>query len=212
MHPLALRAIFRLDQVRFALFRARYRPSLRVEDPASPNLRLAHLRLEPEARFDVGPGFATERQPGNRIWVQAGGQLRLERDVWLRTEYGPNWITVFPGARIRIGARALINGAMLHSKAEISVGEDSMIGFGSRVIDADLHDIDTENRERVEPVHIGDRVWIASDTLVLRGVQIGDDVVVGAGSIVTGDLPPRVLAVGAPARPIRDLGSRIGCR
>jgi maltose O-acetyltransferase len=212
MHPLALRAIFRFDQACFALFRARYRRSLRVEGPSSPNLRFARLLLEPEARFEVGPGFATERQGGNRIWVQAGGRLELDRDVWLRTEYGPNLITVFPGARIRIGARALINGAMLHSKAEISLGDDSMIGFGSRIIDADLHDTDSENRERVEPIHIGNRVWIAADSLVLRGVRIGDDVVVGAGSIVTGDLPPRVLAVGAPARPIRDLASRVGCR
>jgi maltose O-acetyltransferase len=212
MHPLALRAIFRMDQVRFALFRARYRRSLRVEAPASPNLRFTHLRLEPDARFEVGAGFATERQPGNRIWVQAGGRLELDRDVWLRTEYGPNWITVFEGARIRLGARALINGAMLHSKGEISVGEDSMIGFGSRIIDADLHDIDSENRERIEPIHIGDRVWIASDVQVLRGVRIGDDVVVGAGSVVTGDLPPQVLAVGAPARPVRELASRAGCR
>jgi serine acetyltransferase len=211
MHPLALRAIFRFDQLRFALFRARYRRSLRVEPPVSPNLRLAHLRLEPEARLEVATGFATERQAGNHIWVQAGGRLCLERDVWLRTEHGPNRITVFPGARVRLGARALVNGAMLHSKCEISIGEDALIGFGVRLIDSDLHDIDSESPERSAPIQIGDRVWIAADALVLRGVRIGSDVVVGAGSIVTQDLPPRVLAVGAPARPVRDLASRAGC-
>jgi acetyltransferase-like isoleucine patch superfamily enzyme len=131
--------------------------------------------------------------------------------VWLRTEYGPNWLTVFPGGRLHIGERVLLNGAMLHAKAEVRLGAQSMIGFGSRVFDADLHDLDCETPERAAPVHIGERVWIGADVLVLRGVTIGDDTVVGAGSIVTGDLPPRVLALGAPARPVREIASRDGC-
>jgi maltose O-acetyltransferase len=61
-------------------------------------------------------------------------------------------------------------------------------------------------------VTIGDRVWIGSDAVVLRGVTIGDDVVVGAGSIVTKDIPSRTLALGAPAKPIRDLAIRTDCQ
>ena len=80
-----------------------------------------------------------------------------------------------------------------------------------RIIDADLHPLDSETPERIEPIRIGDRVWLGADTLVLRGVTIGDDSVVGAGSVVTRDLPPRVLALGAPARPVREIASRVGC-
>jgi acetyltransferase-like isoleucine patch superfamily enzyme len=87
-----------------------------------------------------------------------------------------------------------------------------MLGFGSRVFDADLHDLDSETRERVAPVRIGARCWIGANVHVLRGVTIGDDVVVGAGSVVTRDLPPRVLAVGVPARPIRAIASREGAK
>jgi acetyltransferase-like isoleucine patch superfamily enzyme len=211
MRPLTLRAIYRLDLARFALFRARRRPGLQVAPGCSPNLRFAKLRMEPGARVRIGPGFATERQAGNHFWVQRDGRLELGRDVWLRTEHAPNQLTVFPGGRIELGDRALLNGAMLHAKGEIVVGADSMIGFGSRVFDADLHDLDCEHPERIEPVRIGERVWIASDTTVMRGVTIGDDVVVGAHSVVTHDLPPRVIALGAPARPIRDIASRVGC-
>lgn len=159
----------------------------------------------------VGPGLATERQAGNKIWVQSGGRLRLGRDTWLRTEYGPNRITVFSDASIDIGPRALINGAMLHAKREIRIGADARLGFGVRILDADLHPLDSQTPERIEPVRIGDRVWIGADALVLRGVTIGDDSVVGAGAVVTGDLPARVVAVGAPARPVRELASRSGC-
>lgn len=203
-----LHTVHAWDRLRFALFRARLGDALRIEGPVSANLRFARVRLEPGATLEIGAGLATERQPGNQLWVQSGGTLRLGRDVWLRTEHGENRLTVFPGARLELADRVLVNGAMLHAKQSIRIGADSMIGFGARVFDADLHPLDRETPERIEPVEIGCRVWIGSDVTVTRGVRIGDDVVVGARSVVTRDLPPRVLALGAPARPVREIAER----
>jgi acetyltransferase-like isoleucine patch superfamily enzyme len=207
-----LRAIFAYDRLRFAAFRARFGGALRVAARVSPNLRFAELRLEPGATVEIGAGFATERRRGNRIWVQSNGRLALGPDVWLRTEHAANQLTVFPGGEIVLAAGAFLNGAMLHAKRRIEIGERSMLGFGSRVFDADLHDLDSETRERIEPVRIGARCWIGANVHVLRGVTIGDDVVVGAGSVVTRDLPSRVLAAGVPARVIRPIASREGTR
>jgi len=203
-----LRAVYAWDRLRFAAFRARVGPALAVDGDVSPNLRFARLRIEPGGRVEVGAGLATERQPGNHLWVRAGGTLRLGREVWLRTEHAENRLTVFPGARLELGEHVLLNGAMLHAKRRIRVGDDSMIGFGSRVFDSDLHPLDLETPERSEPVTIGERVWIGSDVTVTRGVTIGDDVVVGARSVVTRDLPSRVLALGTPAKPVREIGRR----
>lgn len=208
MRPAWLHAIHAWDRLRFSMFRARMGACLEVEDPVSPNLRFAALRCEEGAVVRIGSGLATERQPGNHLWVQVGGTLALGRDVWLRTQHGENRLTVFPGAMLEIGDRVLLNGAMLHAKQRIRIGSDSMVGFGSRVFDADLHPLDLDTPERIEPVEIGERVWIASDVTVTRGVRIGDDVVVGARSVVTRDLPPRVLAVGAPAQPVKEIGRR----
>jgi maltose O-acetyltransferase len=208
LSPAALRAIHAWDRLCFAAFRARAGGGLELAGPVSPNLRFARLRLEPGARLLVGAGLATERQAGNLLWVQAGGTLTLGEEVWLRTEHGENRLTVFPGARMELGDRVFLNGAMLHAKREIRVGNDSMIGFGARVFDSDLHPIDLDTPERIEPVTIGERVWIGSDVTVARGVRIGDDVVVGARSVVTRDLPSRVVAVGAPAKPVREIGRR----
>jgi len=203
-----LRAIFAWDRARFALFAARYGAGLRAHPTASPNFRFTELRIDPGGVVEVGPGYAAERRRGNFVWVQAGGLLALGPRVWLRTECGENRITVAEGARVEIGARCLINGAMLHANVGIQLGEDSMIGFGSRVLDSDFHDLDVNTPERSAPVTIGERVWIASDVTVLAGVTIGDDVVVGARSVVTRDLPSRVLALGAPAVPVRAIGPR----
>ena len=203
-----LRAIYRWDRLRFVLFAARFGERLRVDPSASPNLRFATLRIEPGATLEVGAGFAAERAPGNHVWIQSGGVVVLGPRVWLRTECGENRITAAEGARVEIGARCLVNGAMLHANVGIRIGSDSMIGFGSRVLDSDFHDLDVNTPERSAPVTIGERVWIASDVTILQGVTIGDDVVIGARSVVTRDVPSRTLALGFPAKPVRSIGPR----
>jgi acetyltransferase-like isoleucine patch superfamily enzyme len=206
--PRRLRAIHALDRLRFRWLCRRLGPALAVDPSASPNLRFARVRIEPGGRIEIGARVATERQPGNHLWVRAGGSLAIGDDVWLRTEHAANRLTVFPGARISVGPRALLNGTMLHAKSAIQIGEDSMLGFGSRIFDSDLHPLDLSTPERTLPVRIGARVWVASDVTILRGVTIGDDVAIGARSVVTRDLPSRVLAVGSPAKPIRSIDRR----
>jgi maltose O-acetyltransferase len=204
--------VYTWDRLRFALFRAWRGRALKLGGPVSPNLRRAHIRIEPGGRIDLGRGVTTERQGGNRIFVQANGRLSLAEDVWLRTDQGENRLTVYPGARIEIGPRTLLNGAMIVAKEEVVIGADSQLAFGVRIFDSDLHDLDRDTPERREPVRIGARVWIGSDVTILRGVTIGDDTVVGSQSLVTRDLPSRVIAVGSPAKPLRSIASREGCR
>ena len=75
-------------------------------------------------------------------------------------------------------------------------------------MDNDFHRIEPERRlERPEsrPITIDDNVWIGARVIVLAGVTIGADSCIGAGSVVIDDIPPRSLAVGVPARVIREL-------
>jgi galactoside O-acetyltransferase len=58
------------------------------------------------------------------------------------------------------------------------------------------------------PIHIGKNCWLGSGVLVLPGVTIGDDTVIGAGSVVTRDIPSNVVAVGNPCRVVREVGER----
>ena len=82
------------------------------------------------------------------------------------------------------------------------------IGVEHARADADQHDLDAEHPERVEPVHIGDHAWVASDATVLRGVTVGEHAVVGARSVVTRDVAPHTLVVGVPAAPLGKVGDR----
>ncbi len=209
--PLRLRFIFACDRARFALRRRRQRPLWVTGADVSPNFRLAEVFSEPGARLVLRDGVVTERRCGNAFNLYRDSALVIGERTWLRTDYGTNRITAYAGARIEVGPDGLLNGAMLHAKRRIRIGREARIAFGVRVLDADLHDLDRETPERIAPVEIGDRVWLGADALVLRGVTIGDDVVVAAGSVVTRDLPSRCLAVGAPAVPIREIAPRTGC-
>src|SRR5262245_53621581 len=144
MSTYALQLLHAYDRWRSARVRARFGAQLEIAAAASPRLHLIELRIEPGAQVRIADGFATERRRGNQIWAQADSRLTLGARAWLRTEYGNNYITLFPGARIEIGPDALINAAMLHAKREICIGSDLRLGFGARILDADLHDLDSQ--------------------------------------------------------------------
>ncbi|HWJ82520.1 MAG TPA: sugar O-acetyltransferase [Nocardioides sp.] len=113
------------------------------------------------------------------------------------------------GYQTRFGARSFANfGLVVLDVAEVVIGEDVQIGPNVQLLTA-THPLDPEPRrkkwESAAPITIGDNVWLGGGVIVCPGVTIGADTVVGAGSVVTRDLPAGVVAVGAPARVVRRL-------
>jgi maltose O-acetyltransferase len=114
------------------------------------------------------------------------------------------------GSHLTIGARTFANvGLTALDVAPITIGDDVQIGPHVQLL-TPTHPLEAEPRrakwEAAEPIAIGDNVWLGGGAIVLPGVTIGADTVVGAGAVVTKDLPAGVLAVGNPARVIRTLG------
>lgn len=118
-------------------------------------------------------------------------------------------LSVDYGSHIRIGARTFANfGLVALDVAEIVIGDDVQFGPNVQLL-TPTHPVDPEPRrakwEAGAPITIGDNVWLGGGAIVLAGVTIGENTVVGAGAVVTKDLPPNVVAVGNPARVIREL-------
>lgn len=116
------------------------------------------------------------------------------------------------GTRVTIGAGTFFNyDCLMLDVAPITIGSACQIATRVQFLTA-THPIDPEPRrtgwECGEPIVIGDNVWLSGGVIVCPGVTIGDDTVVGAGSVVTRDLPAGVVAVGAPARVLREIGDR----
>jgi maltose O-acetyltransferase len=115
------------------------------------------------------------------------------------------------GYNISLGDRAFVNAnAFFMDDAPIRVGSDVRIGPGAQLVTA-LHPVDDPalrraGWERALPIEIGANVWLGTSVTVGAGVTIGADSVIGAGSVVLSDIPGGVVAVGTPARVVREVG------
>ena len=112
------------------------------------------------------------------------------------------------GEQVRVGERAFINmGCIFLDAAPITIGDDAQLGPGVQLLTSD-HPRRAAERvgglESALPITIGARAWLGGGVIVLPGVEIGSDSVVGAGSVVTRSVPEGVTAVGNPCRVISD--------
>jgi acetyltransferase-like isoleucine patch superfamily enzyme len=142
-------------------------------------------------------------------------QLRGELRVWGPVVVGDDVIVDGVRHPVILGARAdaelrIGDGGYLNSGSDISawrsvvIGDNLRLGEFASVQDWDGHALEEGAEPRIVPVAIGDNVWIGRRAMVLPGVTIGDHAVIAAGAVVAGDVAPRTLVGGVPARLLRD--------
>ena len=154
------------------------------------------------------------------VHIANGGGIFIGRNVTLNSDnrgyhanmYAP--VKLFadrPGARIVIGDNTRIHGSCIHAWREISIGNNVLIAANCQIFDANGHLLSLENAaaristtDDPRPVLIEDNVWLGISVVVLPGVHIGEGSVVGAGSVVTHDVPSRVVVAGNPAKVVRE--------
>lgn len=113
------------------------------------------------------------------------------------------------GYNCRIGEATFINhGAYLMDAGKITIGSHCFIGPNCGMYTA-IHAMLPEERnrgiERAKPIVLGDNVWLGGNVIILPGVTIGSNTVIGAGSVVTKDIPSGVVAAGNPCRVMREI-------
>jgi acetyltransferase-like isoleucine patch superfamily enzyme len=116
--------------------------------------------------------------------------------------------TLTPKARIAIGSKVRMSGTTICAATNISIGDRCVIGSNVTIIDTDFHALDPAVRAskndaheaKSRPVEIGNDVFIGGGSFILKGAKVGDAAVIGAGSVVTGSVPPRAIFAGNPAR------------
>ncbi len=146
---------------------------------------------------------------GNVLEAFEGGRLELGENVLLEPGV---WLTAPGDARIRIGEGTFLNiGTMVAAMELVEIGAHCMLANGCFVSDANhrYDDPDTpitwQGFTSRGPTRIGDNCWLGAHVVVTSGVTIGERCVVGANSVVTADLPPYSIAVGSPARVIKQI-------
>jgi maltose O-acetyltransferase len=149
-----------------------------------------------------GRTYPTDRAEAGRILAQLLGSIGPDSEIRppLFVDYGKY---------ISVGARTFINYNLTAlDVAAIVIGDDVQIGPNVQLL-TPTHPVEPGPRrdklEAAEPITIEDNVWIGGGAIVLPGVTIGENTVVGAGAVVTRDLPANVVAVGNPARVVREI-------
>lgn len=119
--------------------------------------------------------------------------------------------TVASGARIVIGDDVGVSGCVIVATKSIKIGHRVLVGSGALIVDSDLHPQDKMLRQRepwnkgaCAPIVIGDDVFIGTRAIILKGVTIGPGAIVGAGAVVTQDVPAGAVVAGNPARVVRE--------
>jgi len=151
-------------------------------------------------------GYAWMRQieiPRNFSDIEIEADVALDRGVVLLCNGNSQ-----PHPKIYIGTQTYINrNTFLDASFSIIIGRQCAIGPNCYITDHD-HGTDSllpplEQPLIVKKTQLGDRVWLGANVTVLKGVTIGNDAVIGAGSVVTKDIPERAIAVGVPAKVMR---------
>jgi acetyltransferase-like isoleucine patch superfamily enzyme len=114
-------------------------------------------------------------------------------------------MVAYKGAELIIGNRVFINyGTSISAHLKVKIGDHCQIGSHVTILDCDYHCVEDRNLPAVpKAVILSNNVWVGIRAIILPGVSIGENSVIGAGSVVTKDIPSNCLAAGVPAKIIR---------
>jgi acetyltransferase-like isoleucine patch superfamily enzyme len=135
-----------------------------------------------------------------RNWFSSN-ELGVMRRSFLSTRY--------PGAELVIGTKLRTSGLVVCAEQSIHIGDRVTIGANTTIVDSDFHPLNPGAREadpkagRKAGVSIGNDIFIGMNCIILKGSNIGDNSIVGAGSVVSGSFPPGSIIGGNPARVIK---------
>ena len=172
-------------------------------DPLDPELATARERARSLCAA-LNASKVSERDDRRRILGElfgTGGDT-----VWMQPPFHCDY-----GSNIHLGTRVFFNfNCTVLDVCEVLIGDYTLFGPGVQIL-TPLHPLDAglrRTREYGKPIAVGADVWVGGGALILAGVHIGARSIIGAGSVVTRDIPEDVLAAGNPCRVIKELDER----
>lgn len=169
------------------------------------NPQLLNVNIHPTSRIDILKLYLKQN-----CSIKIDEQSQIDGSIYCDKE----------NALVLIGKRVFSNGYII-AASKIEIGNDVLISWGVTIVDHNSHAIPFSQREKdvinwrlgekdwthvkISPVKICDKVWIGFNSIILKGVTIGEGAIIGSGSVVTKDVPPWTIVAGNPARIIREI-------
>ena len=180
-----------------------------------------------DTKVKYGKGLLLKGAPV--IFNKKGAELTIGNNVTIKSSFLSNLVGLYsktiivtraPGAYIRIGNNVGMSGVTIYARKGIEIGENTAIGGNTKILDNDFHPIEAETRNKLlmdkkggesdlvtaKPIKIGRNCFIGCNAIILKGTELGDGCVVGAGAVVSGKFEANSVIAGNPARFIKKVG------
>ena len=186
----------------------------RVRKPRSSSIRVlnrSNIKIAPTATIEMSERSSFEINRQDYIKTHERGTLYMGDNATLKingrfTMHGHSSIMLHKGASLEIGDNTYLNGGSIECSAKTVIGSDCAIANGVRIMDNSWHAVSSPDSmsDVIKDVHIGNKVWLAENCIILPGVTIGEGAIVAAGAIITKDVPAKCMVAGVPAKVIKE--------
>lgn len=155
------------------------------------------------------------------IYSFPGGYIKIGGGTSLFSSFSSNMLGLYQrciivaryGGRIEIGEHCGISGSTIYAWDSIKIGNYTRVGANCKIIDNDFHPVELEYRHkglneeytRRAPIEIGNDCFIGMNSIILKGTKLGNNVIVGAGSVVHGTFPDNCIIAGNPAKIVKNI-------
>ena len=153
------------------------------------------------------------------IFNKKGSQIEIGDNVTIKSSFLSNLVGLYSrtiivtrtnDAKIKIGNNVGISGATIYARKEIEIGDNTLIGGNTKILDNDFHPIEVKARNNdvkekilTKPIKIGKNCFIGCNSIILKGTELGDGCIVGAGAVISGKFEPNSVIVGNPGKVIK---------
>ena len=158
----------------------------------------AQIILEGKLKFSDNDIIGSYRQSNLRMDDNSVLKIKKNFSVY----YGAD-IILFKGAKLILGSGFFNSNIKIRCHKKIEIGENVAISHDVTIMDSDAHEGIWEGYEKTKSIKIGNHVWIGTRVTILKGVTIGDNAIIAAGSVVTKDVPNNTVVAGVPAKVIK---------
>lgn len=155
------------------------------------------------------------------VFCKKGSQIEIGDNVTIKSSFLSNLVGLYSrtiivartnDAKIKIGNNVGISGATIYARKGIEIGDNTLIGGNAKILDNDFHPIEIEARRNdikekilTKPIKIGKNCFIGCNSIILKGTELGDGCVVGAGAVVAGKFEANSVIAGNPAKVVKKL-------
>lgn len=157
---------------------------------------------------------------GGKIYIRGRGKVILGKDIIINSSLKTNFYSgnyrsvIFCGenGKLSIANGTGISNSVIICEKKIDIGNNVKIGSGCLIYDTDCHSLNpverrdyTRDNPQCKPIYIADDVFIGARSIILKGSKIGENSIIGAGSVVSGEIPKNEIWAGNPAKFIRKI-------